>query len=526
VTNLAIIYVRVSTPGQAEDGLGQEAQLETCQRIAAEHGLSTPDGHVVVEQASGEYLERGGLDRVRALVRSKQVAALICYDTDRLSRNEIGTVILLDEARQAGVTIYTRSGPVDASREGNLISYVRGYASALEKDKIRQRTLDGKWLTAKRGILPIGTGSGLFGYNYMPRDRASKRPQARSVNQAEAAVVHRIFGMALEGLGVNTIAAALNREGIPSKQGGLWHAHTVGHLLRNPAYTGRTLYGREVTKLLERGRVARSKRDAAEVITIEGFTPPIIDTATFERVEAHLNRPRRSGRAHQPYMLSGMLRCGLCGTGLVGQSMKRGQFRYYTCRATSPTATRPQACHARRTRIEKVDGRIWSAVSKAVANPTFLYDRVRAHQQVAGDVPRGSDDGAALRARIKGLANEEKNLLAALRAAPSAGDGIAGELEKIAHERKGLERALASVAPREAPGTQEITPEAITAFCKAVEARLRSLSVEDKTALLSLLGFEATLGDNGDVKASITVPTAGPALCTGAATSRCSFNGN
>mgnify|MGYP000597823185 CR=1 FL=1 len=73
----AAIYVRVSTPGQAEDGLGQEAQLDTCHRIAVEHGLSVPEDHVIVEQASGEYLERTGLDRLRSLVRARLIDALV-----------------------------------------------------------------------------------------------------------------------------------------------------------------------------------------------------------------------------------------------------------------------------------------------------------------------------------------------------------------------------------------------------------------------------------------------------------------
>ena len=35
----AVIYCRVSTPGQAEDGLGLEAQLDTCRGIVAEYGF-------------------------------------------------------------------------------------------------------------------------------------------------------------------------------------------------------------------------------------------------------------------------------------------------------------------------------------------------------------------------------------------------------------------------------------------------------------------------------------------------------
>ena len=66
----AIIYTRVSTPGQAEDGLGLEAQLDVCRGVAAEHGLDVADE--ISEQGSGAYLEREGLDRARAKIRANR----------------------------------------------------------------------------------------------------------------------------------------------------------------------------------------------------------------------------------------------------------------------------------------------------------------------------------------------------------------------------------------------------------------------------------------------------------------------
>ena len=504
MTNEAIIHARVSTPGQAEDGLGLEAQLEACRKVAAEHGFDVADE--IVEQGSGAYLEREGLDRVRALVRSKQVDALITYDLDRLSRDEIGTVIVLSEAWEAGVTVYTRTGPVDSTREGNLISYVKAYAAALEKDKIRQRTMDGKRMAARAGVLPVGSGAGLYGYDYTPRDRASRKPQARTVNQSESTVVKRMFGMAIAGLGINTIAVQLNREGVRGKTGAPWHPWTIKNLLRNPAYAGHTRYGAAVTKLGPGGHVSKSRRDEAEVIMIEGFTPPIIDAATFERVQAHLDRPRRSGHPHEPYMLSGMLRCADCGTGFVGQKLRR-RWRYYTCRGTSATATRPRICSAKSARMEALDERVWVAVSRSMRDPAFLVERVLAQQ--AMPTPQPADPGAPARARIKALANEEKSLVAALRAAPSAAETIEKELEKIAGERRSLERTLKATEAAQCPlDDVQIDPDAIKRFAQALGPRLRAMGVEERHELLSLLGFEATVAASGDVKASIAVPSA------------------
>jgi hypothetical protein len=321
-----------------------------------------------------------------------------------------------------------------------------------------------------------------------------------------------MFGMALEGLGINTIAGVLNRESVPAKTGGHWHTRTVSNVLRNKSYTGLTTYGKQVTKLLAQGKRSITLRDSDEVLLIDGFTPAIVDSPTFGRVQAHLDRPRRSGKALEPYLLSGLLRC-TCGTGLVGQSMQRGRFRYYTCRATSATATRPRTCFAHRNRAGTLDNRVWNAISGALMDPDFLFDRVTAQRLSSEDPPEV--DIAQIKADLKRLSGEENSLLAALRKAPSAANSIAVELEKIARERKQLERAInTDVAAREHSSDTQVTRESVRLFAGAVGQRLKTLDTVERRELLSVLGFEASVGDSGTILASIAVPSISTALFT------------
>jgi hypothetical protein len=316
-----------------------------------------------------------------------------------------------------------------------------------------------------------------------------------------------MFGMAVEGLGMCTIARILNEDGKRGKTGAQWSPWTIKNTLRNPAYAGRTQYGREATKLLARGKVQRTKRDEAEVIAVDGFTPPIVSLAVFERVQAHLTRPRRSGRAHKPYLLSGMLTCAACGTGLVGQRMNGGRYLYYVCRKTGPTATRPQECQARRSRAERLDAGVWTALRRRVLDPDFLYDRIMAHLDASTGVTTGKDV-AEMGERIRLLSGKERNLVAVLRDAPSAASSITAELERVASERRALEREfMARTVPAGGSGDQLITKEVVKAFTQAVAERFDTMHVEERRQLLSLLDFEATVGDAGDVrKASIAVP--------------------
>ena len=156
--------------------------------------------------------------------------------------------------------------------------------------------------------------------------------------------------------------------------------------------------------------------------------------------------------------------------------------------------------------MEGLDDRVWAAVSRAVSNPVFVNERLMALQAP----PSPSDDaGAELRARVKALAGEQRNLLAALRKAPTAAEAMGVELEKVASERKAWERELIAVDAAQAPrGDMSIDQDTVLAFCRAMKPYLKAMAPEKRRELLSLLGFEASVADNGTVKASIAVPSA------------------
>ena len=105
--------------------------------------------------------------------------------------------------------------------------------------------------------------------------------------------------------------------------------------------------------------------------------------------------------------------------------------------------------------------------------------------------------------------------MAALRTAPSAAGGIADELEKIAMEKKNLERRQQAATGADHNGQFSVTPEVVNAFCVALQPFLKAMGVVDRKSLLSLLGFEATVSDSGEVKASIAVPQAQIVFTTG-----------
>ena len=80
----AVIYCRVSTRQQAEDGSSLDSQEVAPRRLAASQGFTITQ--VFKEDFPGTELARPMLDQLRSGVKSGTYAAVFCYATDRVSR--------------------------------------------------------------------------------------------------------------------------------------------------------------------------------------------------------------------------------------------------------------------------------------------------------------------------------------------------------------------------------------------------------------------------------------------------------
>ena len=87
------------------------------------------------------------------------------------------------------------------------------------------------------------------------------------------------------------VAQQLNQQGIPTKSGSQWHPLTIKRMVTNASYPGIDYYGKETRRKTAQGRIERQARPPSEWITIEGFTPPIVDKATFDLAQRMLKGP-------------------------------------------------------------------------------------------------------------------------------------------------------------------------------------------------------------------------------------------
>jgi site-specific DNA recombinase len=329
----ALVYCRVSTRNQEQEVTSLESQEAACVKHAESLGYEV--GRLTREVYSGaELWDRPQLSKDRADLKAGHFQALIAYATDRLSRDPIHLAIIADECNRAGVELVFVSEPLDSSREGALIRYVKGYASSIEREKIRERTMRGKHTRLAQGKVQ-NWGFPPYGYRW------SESKDTRVIYDPEAAIVRRMYRMVAEdGLGLVALARRLNAEGVPSpgtgkykERGDQWEPHwgqsQVSRILRRPDYKGDG-YALLCKPGKKKGQVVSREQDE-KILLPAGSVPAIVSPELWQAVQERINdhRTRYVGRGNL-YLLSGFIFCAVCGRPM-SHEVENGRRRIYRC---------------------------------------------------------------------------------------------------------------------------------------------------------------------------------------------------
>ncbi len=297
---------------------------------------------------------------------------------------------------------------------------VAAWRARAPEERRRERSLEGMRRRALRGEV---LGRPPYGYRVVRVPAAESGPSGPRSRLApdplEAPIVERIFALYLEsGEGVRRIAARLNADGVRTRRGAAWNVATVRALLRNPVYTG--LYRRLG-------------------VTIPGAHRPLVSRADFGAVQRRLSArstSRGGGRRHD-YPLSGVARCGYCGSRLVGLSRASADGtpqRSYRCGA----ALNQGRCRARARRADDLEDEVLGSVA---AGPEVAPPRA----PLLPPAPPPADAGEEPRARA--LRRELDRLVERHAGGEWTLDDLQRRAGPIALELLALEERATQVAP-------------------------------------------------------------------------------
>ena len=466
--NIAI-YCRVSTEGQEQEGTSLQTQLEACLKYCQTKGYEVV--YEFGETWSGLALERPKLTEFRELVRSEKLDAVVVYSLDRFSRDPVHGVILMQELEKHGVRLEAATETVDNSEVGKLVFYIKGYAAKLDAERRRDATGRGKQAMLRNGKLPQGTGIGIYGYQWI------KEYKKRIPIEREAKMVRRMFEMVAEGYSCFKIARILNEEGVRTKSGKKWEAPTVRRIVNNPAYMGITYFGKTSGK-------NREKKPQESWYVLLDVTPALISKEPFERVQTALAKSKalHPGKAKHEYPLSGFAVCGYCGSPLVGSCL-RGDYRYYHCRGTYPTASREKICDARYIRREWLEGVVWEKVKSVLCYPEILLAELGEQTEVEGArISRGTieEEIKEVSRKIRQYAGQERRLIEALKVG-FASDMVLDEMNQVKKEKKAdQERLVSLVGTRENMAKVGDYKDKLKELCARIVPELDNCTNQDK----------------------------------------------
>jgi hypothetical protein len=206
--------------------------------------------------------------------------------------------------------------------------------NALHLKEIAQKTHRGLEGRVRKGM---SGGGNSYGYDVVKKidDNGEPVRGERRINPQQAAIVKRIFSDYARGISPRAIAKQLNREGVPGPSGKAWGPSTIhGNwrrgtgILNNELYIGKQIWNRlRFVKNPQTGkRISRLNPQSEWII---GDVPDLrlIDQDLWDQVKARqgaLHGTRSGGsspgywdRRRPRYLFTGLMRCGVCGGGVV-----------------------------------------------------------------------------------------------------------------------------------------------------------------------------------------------------------------
>ena len=317
----AALYARVSSDRQDVD-LSVSAQLRALKDYAKANGYSVARQYVD-EAESGRVADR---PQFREMIEegSKPNApfeVILVWKFSRFTRKREHAVAFKSMLRRKGVRVVSITEHADDSPTGKLMEAIIESVDEFYSENLAEDVTRGMREAASRGFF-LGSKAP-FGYRRVKVSDGAKERPTLEVDPATAPIVKEIFESSLSGYGLKEICRTLNDRGITNR-GKRWYKGGLHYLLTNEAYTGTAVWGR-TTKV----------EKAQDPVRVEGAWPALVSRELFDAVQEAMRdrapKVRRPARVGSRFLLSGLLKCGVCGRPYSGQGAKSGQFAYYIC---------------------------------------------------------------------------------------------------------------------------------------------------------------------------------------------------
>lgn len=373
------IYTRVSTALQV-DGYSLDAQKDKLRKYAAFQDYYVA-GEYSDEGKSGKSVD--GRPEFMRMLRDieegkDRISYVLVFKLSRFGRNAADVLTSLQRMQDFGVNLICVEDGIDSSKDsGKLMISVLSAVAEIERENILVQTMEGRRQKAREGKW----NGGFAPYGYKLVDGQLQ------IAEDEAEIIQLIFDKYIHtSLGANGIASWLNQHGYKKKKRqnntlSSFSASFVKGVLDNPVYCGKLAYGRRKNEKIPGKRDSHIVKQS-DYMLYDGIHDAIISEAEWKeannkRRESGFKREKTHSLDHE-HILSGILRCPVCGAGMYGNVNRKKKpdgssyrdYFYYVCKHRREVDG--HLCDYRRQWSEdKVNKAVEEVIIKLVQNPKF-----------------------------------------------------------------------------------------------------------------------------------------------------------
>ncbi len=226
-------YARVSSDEQARNGISLRSQRERIRAYAEANNvelvrIETDDGVSGFKAPE----KRPAMDRALTSVRAGDSDGIVAIALDRLSRNAIETMLLIESSEREGWRLVAMDLALDTgTATGKMVAHVMAAVAQMYRDQISERTQDALDRVAREGrgrsgIVPFGWRTAAGGLRTRKGDR---RPLVK--HPGEQKTLTSMRRLRAGGKGWQAMADHLNRQGHRTRNGKRWDRKNVWAIL-------------------------------------------------------------------------------------------------------------------------------------------------------------------------------------------------------------------------------------------------------------------------------------------------------
>jgi site-specific DNA recombinase len=297
----AIILARVSTEEQREAGNSLPSQIQRLEKYCADKGLEVSE-KIEFDESAWKLKRKQFSELIKKLSKRKKKVALCCDKIDRLLRNFVKELIIIEEMRNAGLLelhfpsdnlVIHRDSPANDLFRFSMGVTLAKYYSDSTSDNIKRANEN----LVRKGIFP---SKAPFGYKNITDQEGNK---SIVVDTEKSELVKQVFDLYSTGdWSMEIIRISLDKK-ISLRQ--------IECILNNPFYYG---------YMRLKGMIYPHKYE------------PIVSFELWKQCEeirlGYSSKPNKF--TEKPFIFRGLIKCKKCGC-LVTAELKKGRYIYYHC---------------------------------------------------------------------------------------------------------------------------------------------------------------------------------------------------